>query len=94
MAPSMTPSMSPSTTGVTLARPRFSAPTISAAVCSMTTGWPVTPAVPATSYQHDSADLRPVSHNSIARTDVVLPAVAGRGGFGAKQAAPPRGVPR
>ena len=89
--------MTSSMTGMTLARPRFSAASsapIPAAVWSMTTGWPVTPAVPATSYQHDSADLRPVSHNSIARTDVVLPAVAGRGGFGAKQAAPPRGVPR
>lgn len=86
--------MTPSMTGMTLARPRFLATTISAAVCPMTTGWPVTPAVPAASYQHGSADFRPVFHNSIARTDVVLPAAAGRGGVNAKQAAPPRGEPR
>jgi len=89
----MSPSMTPSTSGITLARPRSLA-TISGAMCSMTTGWPVTPAVPAASYQHASADFRPVYHNSIARTDVVLPAPAGRGGVNAKQAAPPRGVPR
>ena len=80
-------------TGMTLARPRSLAIAISASPCPMTTGWPVTPAVPATSYRHSSAlDLRHLSHNSIVRTDV--PAAAGRGGFAAKQAAPPRGVPR
>ena len=89
----MSPSMTPSTSGITLARPRSLA-TISGAMCSMTTGWPVTPAVPAASYRHDSADFRPDFHNSIARTDVVLPAAAGRGGVNAKQAAPPRGEPR
>ena len=91
-------SISPSTTGLTLARPRSLAMATFAPVCptgaGSMAGWPVTPAVPVASYQHGSADFRPASHNSIARTDVVLPAPAGRGGVNAKQAAPPRGVPR
>ena len=81
------------TTGMsmTLARPRTRA-----AVCSPTLGWPVTSAIPAPSYGSTVlGDLgRPVHHNSIVRSDLDTPAVAGRRGFGAKQAAPPRGVPR
>lgn len=80
----------------TLARPRFLA-TTSVAACSPAAGWPVTSAVPAPSYPSNVArrDLgRAVHHNSIVRTDAVSPVQAGRGGFGAKQAAPPRGVPR
>ena len=79
----------------TLARPRV----LSTGTCTPAIGWPVTSAAPASSYRHESRglDLRSVNHNSIVGTDA-LPATAGRGGFSAdtvaKQAAPPRGVPR
>jgi len=76
--------------GTTLARPRALE-----TVRSVATAWPpVTPAARLTSSRY-SDSVRPASLNSIIHDDVVVPAPAGRGGFGtAKQAAPPRGVPR
>lgn len=92
----MTRMTMPAMTAVpTLARPRV----LSTGTCTPVAGWPVTSAAPAPSYRHESRglDLRPVTHNSIVGIDA-LPATAGRRGFGAdtvaKQAAPPRGVPR
>lgn len=55
--------------------------------------WPVTSAARAASYMR--TDVRcTADHNSILTTDVVVPAPAGVGFGAAKQAAPPRGVPR
>jgi hypothetical protein len=58
-------------------------------------GWPVTSAASRTSYLRNDLVLRPqsVDHNSIVATADV-PAPAGAGVRAAKQAAPPRGVPR
>jgi len=73
--------------------PAMARPRALATACPPASGWLVTSAVPAPSYR-STRDLTAAHHNSIARTDVVTLAQAGRGGFGVKQAAPPRGVPR
>jgi hypothetical protein len=82
----------PMTAALPLARPRALSTRMPAPTCS----WPVTSAAVAASYRHGALgrDLRPAFHNSIARTDAAVLNLGKRGGFGAKQAAPPRGVPR
>lgn len=77
-------------TGTPLARPRALGMVPASALAS----WPVTSPAAGTSYRR--SDLaRPAHLNSIVRSDVVVPAPADRDGFGAaKQADPPRGVPR
>jgi len=57
-----------------------------------TTAWPVTFEPCSASYVR--RDLVPTHSNSIALSGVVAPVPAGRDGSAAKQAAPPRGVPR
>src|SRR3954468_13563152 len=52
----------------------------------------VTSSASAASYMRSDLVRCTILHNSIRTTDVVVPVPAGRG-FGAKQAAPPRGVP-
>src|SRR3954451_10748019 len=56
--------------------------------------WRVTSAAPAASYMRSDLVRCTTLHNSIRTTDVVVPVPAGRGFGAAKQAAPPRGVPR
>jgi hypothetical protein len=55
--------------------------------------WLVTSAARAASYLRTDVRCN-TNHNSIRTTGVVVPAQAGTGFGAAKQAAPPRGVPR